>query len=168
MQILFCLETNQKADTDWVYIRETIERFYVSKGVRLRPIYMGTKMNLLQRKTQKEIESCVKAYTGETAVVVCTDTDHYDVDPSQRDDNEKVEAFCRERDYSHIWFCRDIEEVYIGRSAAKKDKVALAAAFRRNHEITKCCQKNLRQMTYAYGTSNILNVLDVLLPRNSR
>lgn len=52
MQILFCLETNQNADTDWVYIHETIEQFYVYRKVRLRPVYMGTKMNLLQSKVQ--------------------------------------------------------------------------------------------------------------------
>lgn len=45
VQILFCLETNQNADTDWGYIHETIEQFYVYRTVRLRPVYMGTKMN---------------------------------------------------------------------------------------------------------------------------
>ncbi len=165
MQILFCLETNQKADTDWVYIRETIQQFYTDKNVRLRPIYMGTKMNLLQKKTQKEIGNCVKAYAGETAVVVCTDTDHYDTNPSQRDDNERIEALCAERNYRHIWFCRDIEEVYIGECVAKKDKVARAAAFRRNHGIAGRSKASLSQTSYSYGTSNILNVLDNLLAR---
>lgn len=165
MQILFCLETNQTADTDWVYIHETIEQFYVYRTVRLRPVYMGTKMNLLQSKVQKKIGRCIKEYKGETVVVVCTDTDCYDTDCMQKEDNEKINTFCSAHQYKSIWFCRDIEEVYTGKCIAKKDKVDVAEKFRKKRCIEQCSEKKLSQSAYAHGTSNILNVLNELLER---
>ena len=100
VQILFCLETNEKADTDWVYIHETIERFYVYRTDRLRPVYMETKMNLLQPKVQKKIGRYTKEYKGETVVVVCTDTDCYDTDCMQKE-FPKIELDIRELNFYH-------------------------------------------------------------------
>lgn len=165
VQILFCLETSQKADTDWVYIHETIERFYVYGTVRLRPVYMETKMNLFRPKAQKKIGRYTKEYMGETVVVVCTDTDCYDTDCMQKEDNEKINTFCSAHQYKSIWFCRDIEEVYTGKCIAKKDKVDVAEKFRKKRCIEQCSEKKLSQSAYAHRTSNILNVLNELLER---
>lgn len=165
MQLLFCLETNKKADTDWVYIHETILHFYKKSQDRMRPIYMGTKMNLLQKKTGADIEKCKREYPGETCVVVCTDTDHFDCNLEQKRDNEKIDKFCREKGYLHVWFCRDIEEVYQGKTVTSKEKTGAAAQFRSTHRIRKCEEKSLSRESYAYGTSNILCVLDRLLDR---
>lgn len=41
-------------------------------------------------------------------VVVCTDTDCYDTDCMQKEDNEKINAFCQAHQYKYIWFCRKI------------------------------------------------------------
>lgn len=28
LQLIFCVETNKRADTDWVYIEETLKAYY--------------------------------------------------------------------------------------------------------------------------------------------
>lgn len=122
-------------------------------------------MNLLQKKTGADIEKCKREYPGETCVVVCTDTDHFDCNLEQKRDNEKIDKFCREKGYLHVWFCRDIEEVYQGKTVTSKEKTGAAAQFRSTHRIRKCEEKSLSRESYAYGTSNILCVLDRLLDR---
>ena len=83
----------------------------------------------------------------------------------QKEDNEKINAFCQAHQYKYIWFCRNIEEVYTGKSVAKKEKVDTAEKFRKKRCIEQCGEKKLCQNVYAHGTSNILNVMDELLVR---
>lgn len=41
--MIFCLETNKRAGTDYIYIKEIINYLYqISNQVKISPIYMGT------------------------------------------------------------------------------------------------------------------------------
>ncbi len=45
LQLIFVVETDKKCKSDWIYIKDTIDRFYQydQAHVKLSPIYMGGK-----------------------------------------------------------------------------------------------------------------------------
>lgn len=56
-QFIFVVETNKKCQSDWIYIKDTIEQFYSYNRtqVKLNKVYMDGKGNY--KKKQKEIRS---------------------------------------------------------------------------------------------------------------
>lgn len=44
IQMILCLETNKKANTDYIYIKETIDFLYQKNNqIKISPLYMSTK-----------------------------------------------------------------------------------------------------------------------------
>ena len=44
--VIFVMEAEKKAQTDWIYIQETIKRFYEADNeTSIRPIFMGGRSN---------------------------------------------------------------------------------------------------------------------------
>lgn len=58
-QFIFVVETNKKCQSDWIYIKDTIEQFYSYNRtqVKLNKVYMAGKGNY--KKKQKEIQKLV-------------------------------------------------------------------------------------------------------------
>ena len=57
IQLILCVETNKKADTDSKYIFETIKYYYnIDNSVKLSKIYMGTKTKYNSKEVLKEIK----------------------------------------------------------------------------------------------------------------
>lgn len=65
VQLLFAVETNKKCDSDWIYIKSTIEHFYIvdNSHVKLNHQYMYGKGNYknIKNKINKEIDKYSKA-----------------------------------------------------------------------------------------------------------
>ena len=60
-QILFCVESNNKARTDYQYIEETLKRFYkVDRKIRYRAIYLGSKTKYNAKDKVREINKNIK------------------------------------------------------------------------------------------------------------
>lgn len=51
-QFIICVETNQKCNSDYIYIKSAIEQFYLldNASVRLSPVYMDGKGNYCSKK----------------------------------------------------------------------------------------------------------------------
>lgn len=65
-QILFCVESNNKARTDYQYIEETLKRFYkVDRKIRYRAIYLGSKTKYNAKDKVREINKNIKTFIGE-------------------------------------------------------------------------------------------------------
>ncbi|MBE6119227.1 MAG: hypothetical protein E7189_02130 [Erysipelotrichaceae bacterium] len=95
-QLLICVETRKQADTDGVYIRETIAKFFdIDNEVSVKTIYMGSKSKYNSNKVKNEITKKTKEYNGKTIIVYCIDTDNYDTDA-----NDKRIVLARERGWS--------------------------------------------------------------------
>ncbi len=78
-QILFCVESNNKARTDYQYIEETLKRFYkVDRKIRYRAIYLGSKTKYNAKDKVREINKNIKTFIGETTVIYFIDVDDYD------------------------------------------------------------------------------------------
>lgn len=49
LQLIFVVEANEKSKSDWIYMKDTIERFYQldQAQIKLSPVYMGKEGYLL-------------------------------------------------------------------------------------------------------------------------
>lgn len=167
IQMIFCLETNKRADKDYIYIREVLDYLYQkSNQVKITPIYMGTKTKYQSRDVLREIKQKTREYIhGETKVIYCIDTDKYEKVLEDANAFRDIRQFCEEREYELIWFCHDVEEVFVGQSVSDSQKVKAAKAFRNNKDIEKLSRERLSEEEPKSCASNILRVLDQYLER---
>lgn len=64
------------------------------------------------------------------------------------------------RGYDFIWFCKDVEQVYIGKRVDNSQKKNESTKFKKNNLITKVDVHRLSGRDYRIKTSNIMTVLD--------
>lgn len=167
IQMILCLETNKRANTDYIYIKETIDYLYLkSNQIKINIVYMNTKSKYCARDVLKEISRKTKDYVhGDTKVVYCIDTDEYEKNTKQAKELDDIQQFCKGNGYDLIWFCHDVEEVFWGKKIPDSAKVQEADAFRRKKKIEEMSVKGLSSHTMKTCRSNILNVLDKYLTR---
>lgn len=167
IQMIFCVETNKKADTDSIYIAETINHWYkVTNQVKISKIYMNSKSRYASKDVLKDISNKSKAFTiGESKVIYCVDTDQFERSNEHAREFDDISQYCKENHYDLIWFCHDVEEMYLGQKASDSQKVQEAAAFRRKKKIEKIQADKLSCEGKHACTSNILNILDKYLCR---
>lgn len=166
-QIILCVEANRRAQTDNIYIKETITNFYkLDNKTRLSFANMNGKTNYRSRDVLSQIARYTKDYKiGNTSVIYCIDLDNYESDPAQVKLNEEIKSYINDKGYEIIWFCRDIEEVYLGHSVGKSEKLSKAAEFKKRELIQGISTKSLNLTRESKGKSNILMVLDRYLER---
>ena len=167
LQMILCVETNKKADTDSIYIAETIAPWYtLTNQIKNSKVYMNTKTRYRSKDVLKTIDTMRKAFTiGETRVIYCIDTDQYERNTEHAQQLEAIQHYCHENGYDLIWFCHDVEEVFCGQAVSDTEKVRTAAAFRRKKTIQEMQSGPLSSNVKRTGSSNILCVLDRYLPR---
>ena len=73
---------------------------------------------------------------------------------------KKVRQYCAEQKYDFVWFCKDVEQVYIGRKVDDSQKKKEAATFKARKQISTVDSKKLLINNYQINTSNIMSVLD--------
>lgn len=167
IQMIFCLETNKRAGTDYIYIKEILDNWYqLSNQVKLTPIYMGTKTKYQSKDILREISQKKRDYIqGETKVIYCIDTDEYEKSFEHKNAFQKIRQFCKKNQSELIWFCHDVEEVFIGERVSDSQKVQKAGEFRSKKKIGKLSQERLSEAELKPCASNILRVLDQYLER---
>lgn len=77
----------------------------------------------------------------------------------------EIGRFCEENGYDLIWFCHNVEDVFLGKKISDSQKVHEAGVFRRKRKIEEMDFHALSSDTKRGHTSNILNVLDKYLTR---
>jgi len=90
LQLIFVVEANKKSKTDWIYIKETIDRFYKYDvaHLKLSAVYMEGKNKYLAK--EKEVNLLISQYSvasanNVTKVIYCFDCDDYDSNPVDKD-----------------------------------------------------------------------------------
>ncbi len=64
LQIILWMETNNNSRTDWVYIRETINKYYISSNeIKITPKFLEGKGNYKAARTIKQIKTLTKEYS---------------------------------------------------------------------------------------------------------
>ena len=161
-QLVFCIETNNKANTDWVYIRSTLDHYFkITNDIKLSPVHMDTKSKYNSRSVVKQIKDLTSAYkrNGKTVVIYCIDTDNYDTDPTHAKELSDIKEYCQGHGYEFVWFCRDVEDVYWGEQVHRKDKVQRAKMFKTQNRIDRISKQQLVAKEYGRHRSNILEVV---------
>ena len=106
-QILFCVESNNKARTDYQYIEETLKRFYkVDRKIRYRAIYLGSKTKYNAKDKVREINKNIKTFIGETTVIYFIDVDDYDTSYDTKKLYDDIEIYCKKHGYEFVFFIR--------------------------------------------------------------
>lgn len=165
LQLVFVVEANKKSKTDWIYIKDTIDRFYKYDvaHLKLSTVYMDGKNKYLVK--EKEVKSLISQYNGASAknvtkVIYCFDCDDYDSNPVDKDFIDKTQKFCKSNNYEYVWFCKDIERVYLGKKVEDGQKNREATKFKVNKLMDGVSESKLKGKSFGANMSNILNVLD--------
>lgn len=167
IQLILCVETNKRADTDSIYIMETIRHWYMlNNQTKISRIYMNTKSRYNSKDVRREIAKKTKDFvSGETRVIYCIDTDQYERNADHAKELNTIRRYCEENHYELIWFCHDIEEVFLGKKISDSEKVQEAGAFSSKNKIAKIEEERLSRSAVHTHASNILSVLDKYLSR---
>lgn len=173
LQLIFVVETNKKCKSDWIYIKDTIDRFfqYNQAQVKLTPVYMDGKGNY--KNKEKEISCLISQYvagakikqSNQSEVIFCFDCDDYDSEPEAATFLANAKSYCDEKGYYFIWFCKDVERVYLGKKIDDSQKKKEAATFKTKKLIDAVEEGKLTVNIYRTNTSNILSVIGRFLTR---
>ena len=170
LQLIFVVETNKKCKSDWIYIKDTIDRFYQydQAQVKFSPVYMDGKGKY--KNKEKEISSWISQYvagnkTNQSKVIFCFDCDDYDSKPEDAEFLTNVKQYCAEKGYDFIWFCKDIERVYLGKKVDDSQKKRESATFKAKKLIEAVEECKLVANNYRANTSNIMLVIGKYLSR---
>lgn len=165
VQFIFVVETNKKCKSDWIYIKDTIDYFYKYERtqVKFSPVYMDGRGKY--RKKEKEIKNLISQYqstskNNQSRVIYCFDCDNYDTKQEDLEFLNIVRKYCVDNGYDFVWFCKDVEQVYIGKKVDDSQKGKEAAMFKAKKMITKVDAKKLLMKKYRLNTSNLMTVLE--------
>ena len=165
LQLVFVVETNKKCNSDWIYIKDTIEHFYEYERtqVKFSPVYMDGKGKY--KSKEKQVTQFVRQYSAmskanHSKVLYCFDCDDYDSNPDDQKFLKEAKQYCDSKGYDFVWFCKDVEQVYIGKRVDDSQKKKEAATFKARKLINKVDQKRLSGEKYRISTSNIMKILD--------
>ena len=167
LQLIFCVETNKKTQSDVIYIKQTISQFYNLNNAhqKLSWVFMDGKGKYASASVRKDIEKRIKAYKvsaekNESIVIYCFDCDDYDVKQEDADFLQKARSYCQDNAYRFVWFCKDIEQVFLGKRVPDGMKGKEARAFAVKGRIDKEKIRYLKQKNYQNGYSNLALVLN--------
>lgn len=159
LQLIFVVETDKKCKSDWIYIKDTIDRFYQydQAQVKFSPVYMGGKGKY--KNKEKEISSLISQYAAgnksrQSKVILCFDCDDYDLKPEDADFLGNAKRYCEEKGYDFIWFCKDVERVYLGKKVDDSQKKKEAEIFKAKRLIDSVDKSKLVSDTYRSDTSS--------------
>lgn len=170
--IIFVLETSGEDKSDDIYLQAVLDHYYDVRGIPIARVYLGGKQNYNSPKARGRIKSLLSMFASQgshMSVVYLID-----VDSSKRDFDKgsffsNIREYCDLNSYSLAWFCRDIEEVFLGkRGHDTKGKLWKAKGFMRDNLIASISEANLKAANIQIGQSNVLLILDQYLPRKKR
>lgn len=137
LQLIFCVETNKANQSDWIYVKETLNHYYErSVEFKYSPVFMDGKSKYNSTSVKREITSLINKYKAASRdnlsqVVLVVDADNYDSDPVDLRLYDDINEYCRKQGYRTVWCCKDIERVYLDKKVPDKEKKAEAEKFKR-------------------------------------
>lgn len=171
-QLILCLETNKQTNSDLIYINSTIKHFYkeLPTSIKISKVYMNGKYNYNSRKVKREIENLSKQYgvtskLNKSVVIFCFDCDEYDIKNEDRIFLSEAKAYCLKKDYRFVWFCKEIEQVFLHERVPDNEKKKCAEVFQRKHQIEQVDFHCLEANEYQIYKSNLALVLDEFIQR---
>ena len=167
IQIIICVESDKRAQTDNVYIKETLNRFYIiNNQININYVNMGGKSKYNSKDTKKQIKEYLRDYKlGKSVVVLCVDTDQIETNYEQKIEFDQIKEYAKNNQYELVWFCHDVEEVYIGKTVSKDIKKNVSIDFKKKNQMEAVDAGCLKCSSVRKGRSNILLIFDKYLER---
>lgn len=163
--ILIVVETTKNANTDGLYISKAIQHLYnIGNEIKIHYEYLTSKTKYGDKGIIKKINKDVKNFS-ESYIIYCLDTDNINSNHAQIEINSQIKQFCHEKGYEIIWFCRDIEEVFLHKRINDTQKVAEAKRFGSRNGIGRATVSTLSCEPNNNKKSNFIKVLDKYLER---
>ncbi|MBP3700417.1 MAG: hypothetical protein J6I64_00865 [Lachnospiraceae bacterium] len=78
---------------------------------------------------------------------------------------KNAQQYCNDQGYDFIWFCKDIERVYLDKKVDDSQKQKEATRFKEKKLIASVDANRLLAGCYQANRSNIMKVLDQYLER---
>lgn len=174
LQLIFVVETDKKCKSDWIYIKETIEKFFIinSAKTKLSPVYLGGKRKYATKAIKNEINKLKNQFQStsednQSKVILCLDCDNYDNSYEDKEFLDNAKCYCIDNNMDLVWFCKDIESVYLGNKVNDSEKKEKAAKFKSKKMIENIESDKLSKESYARNTSNIMNIVERYLDRKN-
>ncbi len=75
------------------------------------------------KKKENEIKKLISEYgstskTNQSKVIYCFDCDDYNSNQYDSKFLKEAKNYCDNMQYEFVWFCKDVEQVYIGKKIA--------------------------------------------------
>ena len=130
---------------------------------------MGGKSKYNSKDVVRDIKKLKKQFLlGDTVVVYCFDTDQYEKNINHEAELNDILSYAKAEKAECVWFCHDVEEVFLGNSISKSEKKDAAMNFKKKYQIVDVYEKKLRGKRYLKGTTNILEIFDKYLCRKQK
>lgn len=165
--VIICVEGRKKSPTDSIYVDKTIKTFYsVGNDTKIEFVYMEGKGNY--STVTKKFEPIKKRMRcADADVVYCIDTDGLN-DRDAVVETDKIEKFCKTNGYDCVWFCEDVERVYLHKKVSDNDKADAARQFACADVLCEATESSLGASAKCRNKSNILKILDKHFNRVNR
>ncbi len=158
--LLVCVETNSKSKTDVFYINKFLKTVYViDNETKIDYVYMDGKHKYKDNSVLDSIKKKSKDFSDKH-IIYCIDTDDIFTDPKHIALNEEISQYCSVNYYDLVWFCRNVEEVFLGKIIIDKDKVKEAKRFGSLKEIDNSIIKSLDATVQTKRKSNLMAIFD--------
>ncbi len=166
IQLILCVESNEKAKTDRYYINSVLKEHFNVENNKISYVYMDGKYKYKSTKVLKEIAKLKRDFsitnTGESYVIYCCDKDKNMSDPNDWQFVQDLEKYCEDNECKLIWFVKTIEDVMLKKIVCDKDKVKEAIKFTARNLISSVPKSRLSagKNVNARHKSNIMIVFN--------
>lgn len=167
VQLILVLESDETSRSDYIYISSILNKWYninATNDVKISRVFMGGKGNYKKKKVVNTIEKYRKSYkNGTTNIIFCFDTDRFEIDASDRKAITEEQKYCEDNGFEFVWFCHDIEEVFLGESVSKNEKTERARQYAKSNTVERLNKKDFASSRMIKKKSNLVFVLDKYL-----
>lgn len=171
LQLIFVVETSEDDKADNIYIRSVIDKYfsflndkYDGETNTLTYCLKG-KQHFNDKKTLYFIKNKTKMFSDYnegalTVVIYFMDTDSTETEYKKGSFFSNVQEFCKEHNFELVWFCKNVENVFLNKEADQvKNKTEAAKLFATSNGIDNIKRDNLSKDRIEYKCSNIILVL---------
>ena len=133
MQLLLAVECSKESKSDEMYIKSFINKYFDVGFNKLSFVYLNGKTNY--KNIKNTINKKVREYSGSSHVIFCLDTDSNT--PDNKALNDDIVSFASTNNFDLVWFCKDIEDVFLNRKISKNVKSDTATSFYKKKDYSK-------------------------------